>query len=276
MENGRPPPKRRTPGTVTRQFEVYQGDMDSERIEDLTVRAAEGDRGALEDLLHHYLPQLRAFVRLRSDPLLRRRESSSDTVQAICLDILSNAERFQYSDAEAFRRWLFTTAVRKLHDRRNYHHAERRDARRDMTAVDSATNRELLECYSGFCTPSRDASARERLEQVERAMETLSDEYREVISLARIAGLPHADVAIEMQRSEGTVRMLLHRALASLVSAVEKDQPPGLTPQQDRARKAQGGVAGPPSSFPLRNRTGWAFRRRRPESLWAEDHRRAR
>ncbi len=196
--------------------------MDPESLEHLTRLAASGDREALDVLLEEHLPELRAFVRLRSDQALRQRESSSDLVQSVCRETLQHADRFQHPDPQAFRRWLFTTALRKIRDRRDYHLAARRDARLEVAKRDTAADRLLLECYSGFCTPSRDAGAREELTLVERAMDALPDEYREVITLSRIAGLPHEAVAEEMGRSEGAVRMLLHRALARLVVEVEK------------------------------------------------------
>jgi RNA polymerase sigma-70 factor (ECF subfamily) len=196
--------------------------VDSGQLGELTAAAAAGDRGALERLLAHYLPDLRAFVRLRSDEALRRRESSSDLVQSVCREVLEHADRFQHADDEAFRRWLFTTALRTIRDRRDFHLADKRDARREVNAADSAGDRALLERYSGFCTPSRAAGAREELERVERALDTLSEEHRTVISLSRVAGLSHAAIAAELGRSEGAVRMLLHRALAQLVAEVDR------------------------------------------------------
>lgn len=190
-------------------------------IEAWTRAAAAGDRDALEELLVHFLPDVRAFVRLRVDPALRGRESSSDLVQSVCREVLRKADRFQYPDQEAFRRWLFTTALRKVRDHRDHHLAARRDARREVAARETAAERSLLEAYSGVLTPSRVVVGREELERVERAMDALTEEQRQVITLARIAGLSHAAIAAELGKSEGAVRMVLHRALARLVAAVE-------------------------------------------------------
>jgi DNA-directed RNA polymerase specialized sigma24 family protein len=43
-----------------------------------------------------------------------------------------------------------------------------------------------------------------------------------VISLARIVGLSHAEIAKEMGRSEGAVRTLLSRALARLATLLDE------------------------------------------------------
>ncbi|HVS17718.1 MAG TPA: sigma-70 family RNA polymerase sigma factor, partial [Planctomycetota bacterium] len=70
--------------------------------------------------------------------------------------------------------------------------------------------------YRRFSTPSGAASLREEVERVESAFDRLSDEHREVITLAHLTGLSRSEIAERMQRSEGAVRVLLHRALARL------------------------------------------------------------
>jgi DNA-directed RNA polymerase specialized sigma24 family protein len=58
----------------------------------------------------------------------------------------------------------------------------------------------------------RAASLCEEFERIEAAFDQLSEEHREVISLAHLAGLLRAEIAERIQRSEGAVRVLLHRA----------------------------------------------------------------
>jgi RNA polymerase sigma-70 factor (ECF subfamily) len=177
--------------------------------------AAGGDRAALETLLTGELPALRAFVRCQADPALRARESSSDLVQSVCREVLAKADQFRFAEPEGFRRWLFTSAMRKVRDRRDHHLAAKRDARREVDAD------ALAGAYASLTSPSGAAARQEQLERVERAMDTLPDEYRQVIALSKVAGLTRPQVAAEMGRSEGSVRMLLHRALARLVAELE-------------------------------------------------------
>ncbi len=195
---------------------MEQGPEDQE-LEVLTRAAAGGERGAVDALIGRYLPELRAFVRLRAGALIRQRESSSDIVQSVCREVLEHAERFQHPSESAFKRWLFTTALRKLSNRRDFYLAEKRDALREAKQADSMHgDRELLDCYRNFSTPSHGAMIREEVERVEAAMEGLSDANREVITLAHIVGLSRAEIAEQMDRSESAVRVLLHRALAQL------------------------------------------------------------
>ena len=64
--------------------------------------------------------------------------------------------------------------------------------------------------------------AREELERIESAFDRLPEEYREVITLARIAGLSRAEIAERMGRREGAVRTLLSRALARLAELLDE------------------------------------------------------
>jgi type IV pilus assembly protein PilW len=79
--------------------------------------------------------------------------------------------------------------------------------------------RGLLDCYRTFCTPSGVLQAREEVERIEAAFDALPDDYREVITLSRIVGLSHAEIAERSGRSEGATRTLLYRALGRLAEA---------------------------------------------------------
>lgn len=182
------------------------------------VRAArDGDRAARERLLENYLPQIRAYVRLRSGPLLRQRESHSDLVQTVCRQLLQDLGDYRGEGGEAsFKAWLFTMALRKLAERGRFHGAERRDPAREVPAATDAGASPLLDCYASFCTPSRVAIAREEIARIEAGFDALSDEHREVITLACVVGLPHREIAHELGKTEEAVRKLLSRARARL------------------------------------------------------------
>jgi RNA polymerase sigma-70 factor, ECF subfamily len=196
----------------------------------LAERAARGDARAMQTLLELHLDGLRAFVRLRTGPELRQRESSSDLVQSVCREILEQAHRFQHPSESAFRRWLYTTALRKISDRAEHWRAQKRDAGREEAWPSQAGDQALFQRYRSFSSPSGHAMVREEVERVERAFEELTDEQREVITLAHVAGLSRAEIATQMERSEGAVRVLLHRSLARLAEILEVPRgggPPG-------------------------------------------------
>lgn len=184
---------------------------DASRV--LLARATQGDTEAIEQLLQQHLSGLRAYLRLKAGPALLARESSSDLAQSVCREVLENAGRFRYDGEGAFRKWLFTTALRKIADRYEYYAAKKRAmAREETTGGDDA----VLEACRGFYTPSRQAAAREDLARLETCFQGLDEDKREVILLSRMVGLTHAQIAAEMGRSEVAVRKLLSRALSEL------------------------------------------------------------
>ncbi|MFO1076124.1 MAG: sigma-70 family RNA polymerase sigma factor [Planctomycetota bacterium] len=185
----------------------------------LAQRAATGDPESVEALLLRYLPRLRAFVRLRVDNVLRQRESSSDLVQSICREVLQGAGTFTYEGEERFRAWLFKAALNKILERKRSLAAQKRDVAREVAMGPEADYQDL---HLALQSPSKMAAAGEFAAQMERAFDELPEDYREVITLARIVGLPHAEVARQMGRGEGAVRMLLSRALVAYVAAMDR------------------------------------------------------
>ena len=67
-----------------------------------------------EERVQQYLPRLRAFVRARMSPAVRRRESCSDIVQSVCRELVENRSRLDFPDEARFRGWLFTAALTKV------------------------------------------------------------------------------------------------------------------------------------------------------------------
>lgn len=191
----------------------------------LAEAAAAGDKAALDALLDRHLPELRAFVRLRTGKLIRDRESSSDIVQSVCREVLQNMGRFRHPSEAAFKQWLFKTALRKLTNRRDFYLAEKRDVLRDVPLVrpgkdeepDSTAESRLFDVYRAFTPPGHRAMIRDEIARVEAVFDELSEQEREVITLAHLVGLSRAEIAREVGKSEGAVRVLLHRALAKVV-----------------------------------------------------------
>ena len=189
----------------------------------LVADAAAGKGVAVTALLQNYLPQVRAYLRLRAGRMLLDKESVSDLAQSVCRDVIENLGRFRYDGEDGFRRWLFTTAQRKIADRYEHHLAARRRAppAPDQRAADLQAT---LSCYRSFLTPSRHAMAREELERVERAIAALPPAQQEVVLLAKVAGLSRRAIGLELGRSEEAVRMLLHRALARISDVLAEDE----------------------------------------------------
>lgn len=186
----------------------------SDDLHDMLDAASRNDPAAVAALLQQHLPALRAFVRLKAGPSLRARESCSDLAQSVCRDVLENAERFRFGGEAEFRKWLFTTALRKIADRAEHWRADKRDPQREQGGLDQEEMLGLAAIY----TPSRQAAAREELARVEAAFATLLPEKQEVVLMARLMGMSHPQIAQELGKTEVAVRSILSRALAELAA----------------------------------------------------------
>ncbi len=181
-------------------------------LEALLQAASRHDGQAVATLLQQHLPALRAFVRLKAGPTLLAKESCSDLAQSVCRDVLENADRFRFGGEAEFRKWLFTTAMRKIADRAEHWRADKRNPGRERAGLDE----EEAQGLAGIWSPSGQAAAREELQRVESAFGKLAPEKQEVILMARLMGLTHTQIAQELGKTEVAVRSILSRALAEL------------------------------------------------------------
>lgn len=163
--------------------------------------------------MQEYLPRLRAFVRSRLPADLRRRESDSDVVQSVCRELIAHGDAFVDRGETGFRGFLFTTATNKVREKLRFHRRRRRDLRRDepVSRADAAADVQAL-------PPPAAAMAREHLGRLERAIDRLPAGDREVVTLARLAGLPIDTVATRIGKTEAATRKQLGRALIRLAA----------------------------------------------------------
>ena len=176
---------------------------------------------AIADLLRAHLPRLKRFVRLRLGALLRRREDTLDIVQSTMREVLEEEPRFEWRGEVEFRAWLFQVALNKIRQKGRFHGADRRAVEREDAGGSSATR--FGDAVGDLATPSRVAMAKEEVQRLETALAQLTEPQREVLTLARIAGLPHAVIAQRIGKSEVAVRQLLVRAMAALGAALGPD-----------------------------------------------------
>ncbi len=180
--------------------------------------SGKGDEERMRALMEDHLPQLRAFVRLRTGRALLAKDSLSDLVQSTCREVIEDLPTATLTTKRAFLHWLYKAAERKIVDRARYWGRAKRDPGK-LAEFDDFEG--LDQVYNRLGTPSRIASGREELERFEQTFAKLPEDYQVVILLHRVVGLPHAEVSREMNRSENAVRSLLFRALAHLSTLLE-------------------------------------------------------
>ena len=177
--------------------------MDEQRVRELIDTVRGGDIAAFDDLVALFREPLEASVRSRLAAQGLHSLEAEEIVQETFARALQALERFRFEGEEAFGRWLSGIARRVIL-------ASARMARRHRALEQTG------EVPASDVSPSRALSREERLRRLQESLCGLSDDYREVILLARIEGLTMGEIAERMGRSPDAVKKLLARALRKL------------------------------------------------------------
>ncbi len=177
----------------------------------LLERAKHGDREAQDALFRRHIDCVHAWVRLKRSPLAASRESAMDIVQSVFREAIGALPKFEWGGANSFRNWLLTYADNKMRNRERFHRAERR-------SPDREADLHLSRVYASVASPAQATDAREQVEEFERAFFRLEEQDREIILLARIEELSHAQIAERLGVTETNSRKMLSRAMVRLAS----------------------------------------------------------
>jgi RNA polymerase sigma-70 factor (ECF subfamily) len=177
------------------------------------VEAARADPARFEALYRKYLAQVYNFAVYE----LGDHHEAEDATERTFLAALANLGRFEErarpddgADASTFRIWLFQIARNVI--------AERRRGRRRRPEAP-------LEAAVGAADPmdvEGSAIVREEAAAAWQAVERLSGDRRRAVVLRFVHEMSTAEIAGVLDRSEGAVRVLLHRALRSVAGDLER------------------------------------------------------
>jgi RNA polymerase sigma-70 factor (ECF subfamily) len=185
-------------------------EFDSDRP---AVEAARRDLTLFEPLYRKYVGQVYSFALYE----LRDRHAAEDATEQVFLQALNGLARFQergVDGASTFRVWLFRIA-------RNVVSNERRRARRRPDVP-----LKLAEMVAAPDDPAATAAARSEMQAAWRSVERLPDERRRALVLRFVEEMTSAEIGAILGRSEGAVRVLVHRALRQVARELERTEPP--------------------------------------------------
>lgn len=181
-------------------------DRDTERA--LIERAIAGDRAAAGEFIKAHQASVYAYL-LR---MCGSTHLAEDIAQEAFVRVLSNLDRFDFR--YRFSTWLFTIA------RRLYLNA----AQKHRPAFDSDRVEQTVGPWGEPGDPADSGEARVRQRAIlDRALQRLSAEQREIVVLFHQQDWPIALIARHMDMPEGTVKSHLHRGRRRLRHLVEKD-----------------------------------------------------
>ena len=186
------------------------------------VEAARRDPSHFDALYRKYLAQVYSFAYYE----LRDHHAAEDATERVFMQALAGLPRFEErvdafiasravvsaadtADISTFRVWLFRIARNVVANER------RRDRRRPVSSLEDAAE---------LCAPDDvvDAAAtREAISAAWQAVARLPEDRRRAVVLRFVDEMSTAEIAAVLGRSEGAVRVLLHRALRSVADDLQ-------------------------------------------------------
>jgi RNA polymerase sigma-70 factor, ECF subfamily len=178
---------------------VLQQGASPEELRRLVDRAQQGDRDALEDLYLIHFDRIYSYLHMS----VGNRHDAEDLTTQVFLKMLESIGKFRWRSAP-FSAWLFRIAHNLAMD--HFRATKRWQPEENVPEPEP---------------PTESAAEEEALESIGRQsmlelIENLSHEQQQVLTLKFVFNFSNADAATILDKTEGAIKSLQHRALASL------------------------------------------------------------
>jgi RNA polymerase sigma-70 factor (ECF subfamily) len=197
---------------------------------ELIRRVRDGEPGAREQLFDRYQGYLQVLARAQLGRHLRGKCEPSDVVQMTLLEAHRDFATFQGIHEPELLAWLRRILSHNLFNEARRFAAKQRDTAREISLdqVRAGVEHSSVALTRGIAastpTPSQIAARREDTVRLADALARLPEDYQTVLLLRIFEELPAEEVAQQMGRSAGAIRMLQMRALVALREAMAEEQ----------------------------------------------------
>jgi RNA polymerase sigma-70 factor (ECF subfamily) len=196
----------------------------------LAVRVRAHDLTALAEYVTANRRQLSAFIERQLGPALRRKVEVDDIFQELSVEAVRALPGTDFTQREVFG-WLCQIAERRIIDaHRRFFGAQKRAAGREVPlgtpGGDSRQAAIIDMLVASMTTPTQALSRNMKEVQLLEALATLPQDQREALRMRYVEGLPSKDIAARLEKSDGSVRVMLSRALARLQQILGPDAMP--------------------------------------------------
>jgi RNA polymerase sigma-70 factor (ECF subfamily) len=178
-----------------------------DQVRKLVERAQGGDRQALEELYLIHFDRIYSYLHMS----VGNRHDAEDLTTQTFLKMLESIGRFRWQ-AAPFSAWLFRIAHNLAMD----HFRARRRWQPEEDVPEPPGSEE----------PSAELEAMQSIgrQSMLELIDKLSPEQQQVLTLKFVFNFPNADVAKILDKTEGAIKSLQHRALASLQKQINQQQ----------------------------------------------------
>ena len=180
---------------------------ETENVRELVARGQQGDRDALEELYLLHFDRIYSYLHVS----VGNRHDAEDLTTQTFLKMLEKIGSFKWQSAP-FSAWLFRIAHNLAMD---HFRANRR----------WQPEEEVPE-PPGEEEPSAELKAMQTIgrESMLKLIDRLSPEQQQVLTLKFVFNLPNAEVAAILDKTEGAIKSLQHRALVSLQKQIARQE----------------------------------------------------
>jgi RNA polymerase sigma-70 factor, ECF subfamily len=188
---------------------IGKKESETQRVRGLVERAQHGDRGALEELYLIHFDRIYSYLHVS----VGNRHDAEDLTTQTFLKMLEKIGSFRWQSAP-FSAWLFRIAHNLAMD----HFRSRRRWQPEEEVPEPPGEEE----------PSAELEAMQTIgrESMLKLIERLSPEQQQVLTLKFVFNLPNAEVAAILDKTEGAIKSLQHRALVSLQKQIAREPTP--------------------------------------------------
>jgi len=179
----------------------------TEYVRELVARGQQGDREALEELYLIHFDRIYSYLHVS----VGNRHDAEDLTTQTFLKMLEKIGTFKWQSAP-FSAWLFRIAHNLAMD----HFRARRRWQPEEEVPEPPGEEE----------PSAELTAMQTIgrESMLKLIDHLSPEQQQVLTLKFVFNLPNAEVAAILDKTEGAIKSLQHRALVSLQKQIARQE----------------------------------------------------
>lgn len=195
--------------------------MQESRFTDQLLNAAAEKRpNAVNDLLSANRAYVRRVVQMRIQPQLQCRIDPSDIVQDTLVAASRGLDDFLARRPTSFRVWLRAHALQRLVDAQRRHLSLKRDVRREIEFNEASS----MAIAGGILNnqPSEQLIRRELVDQIGRALSTLTAAEQDILVMRHAEQLSITEVADVLGIGAGATSKRYGRAITRLYSELRK------------------------------------------------------